>query len=412
MISAAKRVRACLICQGRLPAGSRIDRQYCGQACSDRAYYLRHPDKKRVLIARTRKAAESETRALHQAGEAARKLSQLEADNAALRRQLESAQKQIVDLKAAVSTAQSRSPAPDPTQAAALKVANQKIAALTDEIHQAINEVTEADEQLTEAHKEIAELKRQLGDAEFRLKESEQVVQSLAQRPRQPIQTAHAPVTQPVQPPWKPNATFVRPVANNDRPSSQTSSSNGSHLARVTRQDSTAPVREPLPWERPAARPGESPIPRWRGMSDDNFNELRAFSDDTLEALPSEIYKQGERTNSKNMRGWLTHPENDGPLRELSFRIILLTLCTARSQRRNGSQRSALAALVLDHAIKTMAIEVPAYAQEIKEVIDRELQRSFFERLTFELVDACRRKELLHNEQRGTWRFFVRAEDD
>lgn len=412
MKSAAKRVRACLICQGRLPAGSRIDRQYCGQACSDRAYYLRHPDKKRVLTARTRKAAESETRALHQAGEAARKLAQLEADNAALRRQLESAQKQIVDLKAAVSTAQSRAPAPDPTQAAALKVANQKIAALTEEFHQAITDVTEADEQLTEAHKEIAELKRQLGDAEYRLKKSEQVVQSLAQRPRQPIQTAHAPVTQPVQPTWRPNATSMGPVATNDRPSSQMSSSNGSHLTHVARQHSTAPVREPLPWERPAARAGESPIPRWMGMPDDNFDELRAFSDETLEALPSEIYKQGHRKDSQAMRDWLTQPENVEPLREFGFRIILLTLCTARSQRRNGAQRSALASLVLDHAIKTMEIEAPAYAQEIKEVIDKEFQLSLFERLTFELVDACRRKELLHNERRGTWRFFVPAEDD
>lgn len=412
MMSAAKRVRACLICQGRLPAGSRIDRQYCGQACSDRAYYLRHPDKKRVLTARTRKAAENETRALHQAGEAARKVAQLEADNAALRRQLESAQKQIVDLKAAVSAAQSRSPAPDPTQAAALRVANQKISALTAEVHQAIDDAAEADEQLTEAHKEIAELKSRLSDAGYRLQEAEQVIQSLTQRPRQPTQIAPAQVTQPVPAPRQPNPASRRPAVTNDWPASQTSSSDGSYLARVARQHSTAPVREPLPWERPGERPGESPIPRWMGMPDDNFDELRAFSDETLQALPSEIYKQGERKDSQKMRHWLTHPENDAPLRELGFRIILLTLCTPRSQRRNGAQRSALGALVLNHAIQTMEIEAPAYAQEIKEVLDEEFQLSLFERLTFELVNACRRKELLHNERRGTWRFFVAAEAD
>lgn len=43
-----RRLEFCLACGGKLPGGSRIDRKYCRAACIERAYYQRHPNKKRV----------------------------------------------------------------------------------------------------------------------------------------------------------------------------------------------------------------------------------------------------------------------------------------------------------------------------------------------------------------------------
>ena len=56
-----RRLEFCLACGGRLPDGSRIDRKYCRAACIERAYYQRHPDKKRVPS--SRRLATQETRA-------------------------------------------------------------------------------------------------------------------------------------------------------------------------------------------------------------------------------------------------------------------------------------------------------------------------------------------------------------
>ena len=43
-----QRLEFCVACGDKLPPGSRIDRKYCRAACIERAYYERHPDKKRV----------------------------------------------------------------------------------------------------------------------------------------------------------------------------------------------------------------------------------------------------------------------------------------------------------------------------------------------------------------------------
>lgn len=55
MTFSGKRLEFCVVCERKLPDGSRIDRKYCSAACIERAYYQRHPEKAHVPGSRRRK---------------------------------------------------------------------------------------------------------------------------------------------------------------------------------------------------------------------------------------------------------------------------------------------------------------------------------------------------------------------
>lgn len=415
-----KRLEYCLACGGKLPDGSRIDRKYCRAACIERAYYQRHPHKKRLPGSSRQRAAEVDARSSRLPHEAASKVASLTADNLNLRQQLKAAQEMIATLEAAHQRSEEKSTPAVQTQIRAVEAAHQKIAQLEKQLQAAISQVARAQddvehlrtqhqfanrvqaealeqaerkgarykEQFFESAGEIFEVQEKLKQAEGKIAELEaRIPTSLrtSDRERMKREGADQAPTGPAQAMRVPQEAAESLYAQKTPPVPYQSA----FLPQSAHQKPSPmnEVRPPLPWEWPAKPGAPSPHPKWGGLLPAHMDTLRTFVLTAIAELPKQIRKSDGKANAEKMAQYISAPGNMPHLEALSLPFCARIICTDRVHRKTDRQLSKLVPLALKDTIDTLILEGYAGAPELRDAMIAESPFLFW--FALEMAIAC-----------------------
>lgn len=346
-----KRLRYCVICEKELEPGGRVDRKYCGVACTQAAYRLRHPEKQRPVAGRVRVHAAAVVRGQRTAGGLADSVAQVEEENASLRRELAALKARVAQQERATSGASDIS----------RQLARERARA-----EQAESSVAELRAELMRAqqagHGPGAEPIRQGGAGGERRHSLTQP--SRRQERERASEQAALPATLQV----------VAAVVD-DGPERVASTT-----ARAGQPEA---VRAPFPWEVPQTGASSDWMPYW-GTSDDTIRWLEKEGKAALAMIPTQIYNRGERLKAREMREWIQSDPTF--INELAEELAGRIVCTRRSERKNKQQKDQLALLAFRDAVDYLKKHSPERAERFDR--DYSAHAETYEWMAREFVDA------------------------
>lgn len=323
-----RRLEFCLACGGKLPEGSRIDRKYCRAACIERAYYRRHPDRKRVPGS-------------HRAHN--------------------DSQHALTRPAATESTLRPAEPLPFPDSSPAL--ARTSAPQQIEQLKQQLQAAADREQRLQE---ELAALRAQ--HRRDSMAQAAALDMALRQHATQAEQARGVP---------KQNAEAQQALRLNPRlhpPSS----------AKLQAGNMSRPA---LLWEQPARQPGSAPEPKWQSWSPSELEKIRRTAERILPTIPRQMRAAGSKEDAKSMSGYIGTTRYAPMFRKLSFLLILRIGCTAESHRQTMPQKQALARAALEDAVDALTQQGYPDASVLRKELD-EPSPHFF-RLALELVTAC-----------------------
>lgn len=414
------RLEYCLACGGKLPDGSRIDRKYCRAACIERAYYQRHPHKKRVPGSSRQRAAEVDARSSRLQHEDANKLVRLTADNLTLSQQLQAAQEKIATLETARQRSAAKSTASIQTQIRVLEAAHQKIAQLEKQLQASMCQVNRfqdeaaqlrrqhqiasrvQSEALEQAERQGARYKEQFFESagetfevQEKLKHAEGKIALLEAQIAASLRTSNCERMKREHTDQAPTGPAPAMRVSQKAAESfyaQKSSPAPYQSAFVPQSANQEPspmneVRPPLPWEWPAKPEIPSPHPKWGGLPPAQIDTLRTFVLKAIAELPKQIRKSDGKANAEKMAQYINAPGNMPHLEALSLPFCARIICTDRSHRKTERQLSKLVPLALKDTIGTLIYEGYAGAHELRDAMIAESQ--FLLWFALEMAIAC-----------------------
>lgn len=359
-----RRLEFCLACGGKLPDGSRIDRKYCRAACIERAYYERHPDKKRAPGARRLVTREARASSIGSLDAPARQVQQRDRPHS--------------DLLRAPITGQARAAVPDP----APRAAGPPTLRDSSNAHA-----------LASAQKEVELLKQQLQAAverEGRIQKELTALRAQQQRDAQE-QAAALDNARPQNTNALALARRVPGVITeaqqtlNLAPKPQLLATSIASPAYTTPQAGNLP-RLPRLWENPSTRPGAAPVPKWLNWAPAQLAEMGRLSAKMLSEVPRQMRAAGSRDEAKEM-GMYIETDYKPAFLKLTSLLILRIVFTDKSHRQTGPQREALAKATLEDAVEMLAQEGHPLARVLRRELAENSPHLF--RLARELVTMC-----------------------
>ena len=359
-----RRLEFCLACGGKLPDGSRIDRKYCRAACIERAYYERHPDKKRVPGARRLVPREARTGSIGSSDASARQVQQRDRPHSDLLRPPVTGQARVVTPEPAPRAA-GQPTLREGSQAHALASAQKEVELLKQQLHAAVEREGRIQKELTalrtQQQRDAQEQAAALDNAR------PQNTNALALARRVPGVITEAQQTLNLAPKPQPLATSIASPAS------------------TTPQAGNLP-RLPRLWENPSTRPGAAPVPKWLNWAPAQLAEMGRLSAKMLSDVPSRMRAAGSRDEAKEMRTYIETDYKPIFLRLTSL-LILRIVFTDKSHRQIGQQKELLAKATLEDAVEMLAQEGHPLARVLRRELADRSPHLF--RLAWELVTMC-----------------------
>lgn len=347
---AGKRLEFCVMCGCRLPDGSRIDRKYCRAACIERAYYQRHPDKKRIPGARLSTARAAAPSA---------------------------SQPSLAPVRVPISVTVPAATAPP----------------VPSDDQPTLDHARKEIERLQQELRAMEEQKKQLQAALTALRAQHQAVSSV-----RTVGATSVPHQQAVSPsqarqlvkgaPAK-AAESSGPIQKQSPPPVQASPLPATPKPNPKPVVTSGPIQ---PWEYPPRRPGERPVPKWQSLASSTLGRVRRYSERMLSLIPRYMQEAGSKQDATYIRLYLTAGTNRALFKKLCFPMLLRIGCTEERHRTTEQQCETLAVAVLEDSLNALIEEGYSRAVELRRELETDPRH--LRRFALELVSGCRGWEI------------------